>query len=185
MFRVALNGLGLASALVQAISSPRASAAGAAPVRISVPTFHYDNQRTGWNPNEPTLTPAVVRRPGFGPVWSSPPLDSVTVGNVTYPPHLYATPLYMDDVPITAGSYRGQRFSVLFAATTNDFVYAINAFDVPGPPKVPAGTILWTARLGAPTDFGLDGGGIGHSGHAGHRPGRETADPLRGGGHGR
>jgi hypothetical protein len=125
---------------------------------VNAPTFHYDAQRTGWNANETTLTPNNVSGSQFGSVWNSPPLDSVTIGSTTYPPHLYATLLYVDGVQITAGTYAGSTFSVAFAATSNDYVYAISAFAVPGPPAVPAGAILWSTSLGLPTNFGLDGG---------------------------
>ena len=125
---------------------------------VNATTFHYDRQRTGWNPNETLLAPSNVSAPNFGPLWNSPVLDSVTIGSTSYPPHLYATPLYVDGVQITAGPYAGSQFSVVFAATTNNFVYAINAFDTAGPPAVPAGAILWSKGLGIPTNFGLDGG---------------------------
>jgi hypothetical protein len=122
---------------------------------INAATFHYDAQRTGWNPNETALTPGAVAGPNFGMQWNSSPLDSVTIGSTTYPPHLYATPLYVDTVQITAGAYAGQAFSVVFAATSNNYVYAVNAFDVPG---VAAGTILWSTSLGLPGKLDLDGG---------------------------
>src|SRR5438445_11810656 len=125
---------------------------------VNAPTFHYDRQRTGWNPHETTLTRGIVSGSTFGSLWNSPPLDSVSIGSTTYPPHLYATPLYVDRVQITSGPYAGSTFSVVFAATSNDYVYAINAFDVPRAPRIPAGTILWSASLGLPTKFGLDGG---------------------------
>jgi len=125
---------------------------------VNATTFHYDSQRTGWNSNETVLTPNNVSGPQFGPLWNSEPLDSVTIGSTAYPPHLYATPLYVDNVQITSGVYAGQQFHVVFAATTNDYVYAINAFDVAGSPGIPAGTILWRKSLGTPTNFGLDGG---------------------------
>ena len=125
---------------------------------MNATTFHYDPQRTGWNSNEAVLTPNNVSGPQFGPLWNSEPLDAVTIGSTTYPPHLYATPLYVDNVQITSGAYAGQQFHVVFAATTNDYVYAINAFAVAGSPGIPAGTILWRNSLGTPTNFGLDGG---------------------------
>ena len=121
-------------------------------------TFHVDRQRTGWNPMESVLTPENVSGPNFGPLWNSPPLDSVMIGSTTYPPHLYATPLYVDCVQITNGPYAGQSFHIVFAATSNDYVYAVNAFDVSGSSTIPAGTILWSKSLGQPTNFGLDGG---------------------------
>jgi hypothetical protein len=109
---------------------------------INTLTFHVDRQRTGWNAMESVLTPANVLSPSFGPLWDSPVLDSVTIGSTTYPPHLYATPLYVDSLLITDGPYAGQQFHIVFAATSNDYVYAINAFDVAGPPAIPAGTNL-------------------------------------------
>jgi hypothetical protein len=121
-------------------------------------TFHVNRQRTGWNSLESVLTPANVSGPSFGLLWNSAALDSVTIGSATYPPHLYASPLYVDNVLVTDGPYRGQQFRAVFAATSNDYVYAINATDVTGPPAVPAGTILWSKSLGQPTNFGLDGG---------------------------
>src|ERR1700756_3351816 len=54
--------------------------------------------------------------------------------------------------------YGGHRFRTVFATTSNDFVHAINAFDVAGPAAVSAGTIPWRKSLGRPTNFGLDGG---------------------------
>ena len=116
------------------------------PMPVNATTFHYDSQRTGWNSNETVLTPNHVSGPEFGPLWNSEPLDSVTIGSTTYPPHLYATPLYVDNVQITSGAYAGQQFHVVFAATSNDYVYAINAFDVAGSPGITAGTILWRKR---------------------------------------
>jgi len=121
-------------------------------------TFHIDRQRTGWSPNETVLTPVSVSSPGFGPVWDSPQFDTVNIGGTDYGPHMYASPLYVDDVLMSGGAYAGRHFEVVFAATGNGFVYAVNAFDnITGAPLVPAGTILWRTRLGTPSP-GPDGG---------------------------
>jgi len=123
---------------------------------INWTTFHGDAQRLGSDLFETVLTPAGVASGNFGPIWNSPQLDSVTSAGVLYPPHLYATPLYVDDVLISAGMFSGLDVSVIFAATSNGWLYAINAFDKG---SVPAGTILWSTMLGQPaviTD--LDGG---------------------------
>jgi len=146
----------LLSLLIWSFANRDTSLAQSDPAVVNAPTFHYDSQRTGWNSNETVLTPANVASPQFGALWNSPPLDSVVLGGRTYPPHLYATPLYVDAVLITGGAYAGGQFSAVFAATTNNYVYAINAFDSPGPPAVPAGTILWSQSLGTPTNSGLD-----------------------------
>ena len=146
------------SALCGWPSREGARVAAQAAAAVNSPAFHYDSQRTGWNSNETALTPDCVSGPQFGPLWNSPPLDSATIGTTTYPPHLYATPLYVDTVQITGGDYAGQSVSVVFPATSNNDVYAVNALDVSGSPAIPAGTILWHANLGRPTNFGLDGG---------------------------
>ena len=149
-----LAGLGLA---ITALSCEQSG--GDRVVRVmNTLTFHMNRQRTGWNPMESVLTPANVSGPSFGPLWNSPALDSVTIGSTTYPPHLYASPLYVDSVLITDGPYGGQQFGTVFAATSNDYVYAINAFDVVAPRAVPTGTILWSKSLGQPTNFAIDGG---------------------------
>ncbi len=133
--------------------------AAALPVsRMDTITFHGDRQRLGWNPNESVLTPASVSSGRFGPVWDSPQFDSVVVEGRTYAPHLYASPLYVDDVLLTGGSFSGLRFSVVFAASSNGFVYAVNAFPTSGPNPVQPGRILWRKRLGTPAmSSSLDG----------------------------
>jgi hypothetical protein len=122
---------------------------------IDSPTFHTDRQRTGWRSNETVLTPDNVSRGAFGLLWNSPPLDTVTIKGTIYPAHLYASPLYADRVSIATAKYTGA-FSVVFAATSNGYVYALSAFAAGG---VPAGTILWSARLGTASIVRiLDGG---------------------------
>jgi hypothetical protein len=64
----------------------------------------------------------------------------------------------VDDVLMTGGTYAGADFSVVFAVTSNGFVYAINAFNsVIGNVPVSAGTILWRNSLGRPSPT-VDGG---------------------------
>jgi len=115
--------------------------------------FHGDRARTGWNANETVLTPANVGSSSFGMLWASPIFDSFS-GTV---PHMYASPLYVDDVTLTVPDYAGRHFSVVIAATSNSYVYAVNAFDAP---SVPAGTILWRRFLGTPGG-GVDGSRLG------------------------
>jgi len=94
-------------------------------------TFHRDRERTGWNASESALTPAAVAR-GLRLSWESPQFDSVD----GYPPRLYASPLYVDQLQIASATYR-----VVFAATSNGFVYAVDASK---------GAILWRTQLGQP-----------------------------------
>ncbi len=135
----------------------------AAPGTPNSLTFHGDAVRTGFNQNETVLTPANVSA-NFGQVWQSPVLDG----------HLYASPLYMDNVTIgTLGSGNaanhagdgvvagaGTTLGVVFAATGGGTVYAIKAFDTNGPSGVAAGTILWKTFLGSPS-ASIDGNSIG------------------------
>jgi hypothetical protein len=131
--------------------------AGSARGQYDILTFHGDRQRTGWIANETTLTPALVASGAFGPVWNSPQLDSVTIGSTKYPPHLYASPLYVDRVTMTGGAYAGMEFHTVYAASSNGFVYAVNARSIDERHPVVPGTILWKRQLNAPTGA-LDGG---------------------------
>ena len=123
----------------------------AANAQYDVLTFHGDRQRTGWISIEKILTPRNVAGGEFGPVWDSPQFDSVTISGNTYLPHVYASPLYVDRVTMTADAYAGRTFHVVYAASSNGFVYAVNASRaaVPrtggrrGPDPAGAGTILW------------------------------------------
>jgi outer membrane protein assembly factor BamB len=118
--------------------SPRACRLGcvllvAAATRLtwsqSATTNHYDNYRTGWNPNETILTPAVVGGSNFGLLQSVPLDDQVD-----------SQPLYMPAVNVTAGPYRGTH-DVVYVATENNTLYAIDA---------KSGTVLLSSDFGPP-----------------------------------
>lgn len=94
----------------------------------SVTTYHYDNNRTGWNSNETFLTPANVSSSYFG-LLHSVTLDELVNGQ----------PLYVHGVNITAGPYQGVH-DVIYVATENNTVYAIDA---------ESGTVLLSPNLGA------------------------------------
>jgi PQQ-like domain len=78
--------------------------AGLAPAsaQINVTTYHYDNLRTGWNPNETVLTTSNVNSSSFGVV-AQTPLDA----------QVDAQPLVVD--------------GVAYVVTENNTVYAIDA----------------------------------------------------------
>ena len=78
---------------------------------VSVLTNRYDNLRDGQNASEVTLTPANVNAGSFGKLFSST-LD----GNA------YGQPLYVPSVSIG-----GTTHNVVYVATENDSVYAIDA----------------------------------------------------------
>lgn len=113
--------------------------------RADALTFHRDAQRSGWHAGESVLSPARLLRADahFGEAWSSLPLDAIDGS----PARLYASPLYVDRVRMSAGPLRGETFSVVFAASNNGFVYAVNA--APAGDIAP-GRILWRSRLATP-----------------------------------
>ena len=79
--------------------------------QVNVTTFHYDVSRTGQNTNETILTPANVNTSQFGKLFSVPVDGTV-----------YAQPLYLSGVNIGGGIS-----NVLYVATENDSVYAMDA----------------------------------------------------------
>jgi uncharacterized protein YjdB len=78
---------------------------------VNVPTWHYDNGRSGLNPNETTLTPANVAPKSFGKLFS-----------YLVDGYAYAEPLLMSNITIN-----GVAHNVLYIATENDSVYAFDA----------------------------------------------------------
>jgi outer membrane protein assembly factor BamB len=113
--------------------------------------FHGDGQKLGWVSNQPALGRGRVRA-GMRKLWESPPLAAVTLrdGSVRAP-HLYASPLYVRALDVET-PFRHETTSVVLAATSNGFVYAIDA-------AKEAGTLLWTAQLTQPEAIPkLDGG---------------------------
>jgi hypothetical protein len=92
-------------------------------------TYHYDNQRTGANLNETTLTPANVNSTKFG-----------KLGDFTVDGKVDAQPLYLSQV--TVG---GSKKNVLYIATEHDSVFAFDADAIKGATT----TFLWkTSTLG-------------------------------------
>ena len=88
-------------------------------------TFHNDNDRTGQNPNEITLTHANVSQATFGKI-----LDVPVDGEV------YAQPLYISHLEIAGKGFH----NVVYIATQHDTVYA---FDADGLSPDP----LWSVSL--------------------------------------
>ena len=101
------------------------SAAG----QVTVSTYHYDNNRTGWNQQETVLTPANVSSSSFG-----------LLHTIELDEQVDAQPLVVPGVMITAGSSKGVH-DVVYVVTANDTVYAIDA---------ESGTILLQSQFGKP-----------------------------------
>jgi hypothetical protein len=77
-----------------------------------VTTYHMDNNRTGWNPAETVLTPLNVASPNFG-LQSQVPVDE----------QVDAQPLFVAGETISGHG----KHDVVYVATENDTVYAIDA----------------------------------------------------------
>ena len=91
---------------------------------IDVATYHYDNNRSGWNQSETDLTPASVVSPNFGL------LTTLNVdGNV------FAQPLLVSNFVMPDGATH----DVLIIATGNNTVYAYDAQTY---------AVLWQVNLG-------------------------------------
>jgi outer membrane protein assembly factor BamB len=120
-----------------------AKTTGPTPPTRTRATFHIDSARSGWRNDEVVLTPEAVAASDFGLAWESPQLASFD----GQPPRLYATPLYVGQVAITAGEHRGMTFPAVIAATSNGDVYAINAAKRG---DVAPGRILWRRHLAEP-----------------------------------
>jgi hypothetical protein len=82
------------------------------PDTVSVTTYHYDNSRSGIQPQETALTPTNVNSATFGKLFS------VTVDGAVNAQPLIAANITVSD---------GQPHTLLLVATENDSVYAFNA----------------------------------------------------------
>ena len=100
-----------------------------AAAQTAITTYHYDNNRTGWNQRETVLTQANVGNATFG-----------LLQKVTLDDQVDAQPLIVPGVIITAGNYQGTH-DVAYVATENNSVYAID---------VHTGTVLLSPNFGTP-----------------------------------
>jgi len=113
-----------ASTAQTAVSEPSQAAASTTPT-VSVTTYHYNNRRNGWNNAEAVLTPASVGSSQFS-LLHSVPLDE----------QIDAQPLVL-----TAQTIAGGTHDVVYVATENDTIYAIDAT---------SGAVLLTRNFGSP-----------------------------------
>ena len=97
--------------------------------QIAVTTYHYDNNRTGWNSHETTLTPANVNSSSFG-----------LLRTVLLDDQVDAQPLVVPGVLITQGKDQGPH-DVVYVATEGNTVYAIDAH---------SGLVLLSPNFGRP-----------------------------------
>ncbi len=97
--------------------------------QTAITTYHYDNNRTGWNQSETVLTPANVSSSSFG-----------LLQTVALDDQVDAQPLLVPAVQITAGTLQGLH-DVVYVATENNTVYAIDAH---------SGAVLLSPNFGTP-----------------------------------
>ena len=97
-----------------------------------VTTYHYDNNRTGWNSAETTLTPTNVASSAFG-LLHTIMLDDQVDGQ----------PLLVPAVNVTAGTQQGTH-DVVYVGTENNTIYAIDQH---------SGAILLNPNFGKPVRF--------------------------------
>lgn len=98
------------------------------PSTTDVITYHYDIQRTGQNLNETTLNPSNVNSASFGKIGEFP-VDGQIDGQA----------LFLSQLAIPG---QGNK-DVLYVATENDTVYAVDAKSISGS----SATILWQTRV--------------------------------------
>lgn len=115
--------------LVTSVCIIACALAASAQVPVAVTTYHYDNKRTGWNPNETALTPAKVTSASFGLLHTAT-LDDQVDGQ----------PLIVPGVNISAGNSQGIH-DVVYVASEGNTVYAIDAH---------SGAILLNPNFGRP-----------------------------------
>lgn len=117
--------------------------AGAPASAFDIKTHHYDNLRSGWNQHETVLTPTSVASSGFGL------LQSVTLDE-----QVDAQPLILLNQTITGQG----KHNVVYVATENDTVYAIDA---------DSGAVLLSQSLGTPAPASSTGYCNNNSGNIG------------------
>ena len=105
------------------VCAPHASAS-----TVQVSTYHGDGRRTGWNSRETVLTPAAVASAGFR-----------ELGNVALDGQVDAQPLYVGDQAIGQ-----QKHNVVYTATENNTIYAIDA---------DTGAVLLQRNFGTPVSI--------------------------------
>jgi hypothetical protein len=85
--------------------------------QLPVTTWHYDNSRSGANPNETILTPQNVTYKKFGKLFTQP-VDGQIIGQA----------LYLPKITIPGAGVH----NVVYVATMNDSVYAFDADSATG-----------------------------------------------------
>lgn len=121
-----INSFAAGASLAASLAAALAIAPEPAAAAVGYYTYHFNNDRTGWNPNETILTAAAVSSGHFH-LLRFLAADSV----------VYAQPLYAPG--ITVGS---TKHNLAIVASENDSVYAYDA---------DSGALVWKRSLIAPS----------------------------------
>ncbi len=111
-----------------ASGSGSGSGSGGSSNPLDVVTYHYDTFRTGTNSHETALTLSNVNSATFG-----------KLGEYTVDAAVDAQPLYLSQLQMPGNSTH----NVLYVATENDTVYALDADSISGT----AATVIWKVSL--------------------------------------
>ena len=124
------------SAIAGSLAAAVCLSGAPAAAQLNITTYHYDNNRTGWNSSETALTQSNVSNSSFG-----------LLQTVTLDDQVDAQPLIVNNETINGGQH-----NVVYVATENNSVYAIDA---------QSGQILLQTNLGTPVSWPL---GCGNNG---------------------
>jgi len=120
-----ISSFALALSLIASIGMPLAVAPAPATAAQGYYTYHFNNDRTGWNPNETILSAAAVASGHFH-LLRFLAADSV----------VYAQPLYAPGITVGTAKH-----NLAIVASENDSVYAYDA---------DSGALVWKRSLIAP-----------------------------------
>jgi len=110
--------------------------------QVAVTTWHYDNARSGANPNETILTPLNVNSNQFGKLFTQP-VDGAVIGQA----------LYLPGVTIPGAGVH----NVIYVATMHDSVYAFDADSATGKNANPLWQISFLTNGATPVPISLQG----------------------------
>jgi len=124
------NGIAAVCALMMAAALWAALTPAAHAGAYDVTTYHYDAQRTGWNPSETTLDWSNVNSAQFG-LLNSIPLDE----------QVDAQALVVSAATLAAKGIAGYPNDLVYVATENNTIYAIDSV---------TGVTMFQTHLGTP-----------------------------------
>lgn len=110
--------------------------------QVAVTTWHYDNARSGANPNETNLTPQNVNSGEFGKLFTQP-VDGPVIGQA----------LYLPGVTIPGAGVH----NVVYAVTMHDSVYAFDADSATGKNAHPLWHTSFLTNGATPVPIALQG----------------------------